>query len=71
MHAISTSRGELAAVFKVVLAHAVTLCDARFGNINLCEGEALRIVAMHGAQAPSDHLPAPQTCCGARWNLGR
>jgi transcriptional regulator with GAF, ATPase, and Fis domain len=66
---ISTSRGELAPVFEAVLAHAVKLCDARFGNINLCEGEAVRIVAMHGAPAayaeerrrhPIIH-PAPHT----------
>jgi GAF domain-containing protein len=36
-------------VFQAMLANAVRICEAKFGNLYLCEGDAFRIVAMHGA----------------------
>jgi GAF domain-containing protein len=46
---ISSSPGELEPVFHAMLANAVRICEAKFGNLYLCEGDAFRIVAMHGA----------------------
>jgi signal transduction histidine kinase len=46
---ISSSPGELQPVFDAMLANATRICDAQCGNLYLCEGDAFRIVAMHGA----------------------
>jgi GAF domain-containing protein len=46
---ISSSAGELEAAFQAMLANAVRLCGAKFGNLWLREGDAFRICAMHGA----------------------
>ena len=46
---ISSSPGELAPVFEVMLANAVRTCEAKFGSLYLCEGEAFRTVATHNA----------------------
>ncbi len=46
---ISSSPGELEPVFRAMLANAVQICGAKFGNLWLREGDRLRIGAMHGA----------------------
>ena len=46
---ISSSPGELEPVFQAMLENAVRVCEAKFGNLFLCEGDAFRIVALHGA----------------------
>jgi len=46
---ISSSPGKLEPVFEAVLANAVRICQANFGTLYLREGDALRVVAMHGA----------------------
>jgi GAF domain-containing protein len=46
---ISSSPGDLAPVFETMLANAVRICGAKFGNLFLCEGEGLRAVAFHDA----------------------
>jgi GAF domain-containing protein/anti-sigma regulatory factor (Ser/Thr protein kinase) len=46
---ISSSPGELEPVFQTLLENAVTICGAKFGNLFLREGDALRVVALHGA----------------------
>jgi GAF domain-containing protein len=46
---ISSSPGELQPVFDAVLANAVRLCQASYGHMWLCEGNAFRTVALHGA----------------------
>ena len=48
LHVISSSPGELAPIFEAILANAVRLCEATFGNVFLQEGGELRIVANHG-----------------------
>jgi GAF domain-containing protein len=44
---ISRSPGDLQPVFEAMLANATRLCDAQFGNLFLCEGENIRLVAAH------------------------
>jgi signal transduction histidine kinase len=48
---ISGSPGQLEPVFNAVLANAIRLCEASFGNLMLHEGDALRRVALHNAPA--------------------
>jgi GAF domain-containing protein len=46
---ISSSPGELEAVFQTMLENAVRVCGARFGILLLLEGDAFRAVALYGA----------------------
>jgi signal transduction histidine kinase len=46
---ISSSPGELNAVFQAILANATKLCEASYGTMWLCEGEAFRVAAQYGA----------------------
>ena len=46
---ISSSPGELQPVFDAMLANATRLCQASYGHMWLCEGNAFRTVALHGA----------------------
>jgi two-component system NtrC family sensor kinase len=48
---ISSSPGELEPVFEAVLANATRLCDAKFGTLNLYDGDAFRIMAVHNVPA--------------------
>jgi GAF domain-containing protein len=70
---IASSPGDLQRVFDIILANAVRLCEAKFGNLSLREGDAFRIVAMHGAtpawnqhvrERPVVHPPHPDTALG-------
>src|SRR5262249_14869536 len=45
--AISSSPGELKPVFETMLANATRLCDAKFGLLNLYDGDSFRQVAFH------------------------
>jgi len=49
LRVISSSPGELEPVFSSILMNATRLCDANFGSLYLCEGDAFRNVAMHNA----------------------
>jgi GAF domain-containing protein len=49
LRVISRSPGELKPVFDAMLANAIKLSDAKFGNIILSEGDALRVIALQGA----------------------
>ena len=49
---ISSSPGELNTVFETMLAKAVEICQAKFGTLMLREGDAFRIMAMHGELPP-------------------
>ena len=46
---ISSSPSELGPVFHTMLESATRICDAKFGNLLLVEGDAFRMVALHGA----------------------
>ncbi len=49
LRVISSSPGELGPVFRAMLANAVRLCEAKFGNLLLVQDNQLRMAAMHGA----------------------
>ena len=46
---ISSSPGRLEPVFQAMLANAVRICEARFGNLALYDGREMRMAAMHNA----------------------
>jgi GAF domain-containing protein len=50
LQVISRSPGELEPVFTSMLASATRICEAKFGNLLLREGEAFRWVAWYGEQ---------------------
>src|SRR4029453_15549010 len=54
---ISTSPAELEPVFQAMLANAVRICGAAFGNLWLREGDGFRIGATHGTpKAYADYV---------------
>src|SRR5262249_26568038 len=46
---ISSSPSDLEPVFDTILANATRLCEASYGALWLCEGDAFRAVALHGS----------------------
>jgi len=48
LQVISTSPGQLEPVFQAMLENATRICEAKFGALYLSEGDAFRIVALHG-----------------------
>ena len=44
---ISSSPGELEPIFNSILENATRICEAKFGTLNLYEGGAFRIAAVH------------------------
>jgi GAF domain-containing protein len=49
LQVISSSPGELQAVFEAMLANATRICGANFGMLNLYDGDSFRTVAFHNA----------------------
>ena len=49
LQVISRSPGDLEPVFNAMLDNAVRICDAKFGTLYLCDGDAFRAVAIHNA----------------------
>ena len=47
LRVISSSPGELKPVFETMLANATRLCDAKFGVLNLYEGDKFRTAALY------------------------
>jgi signal transduction histidine kinase len=56
LRVISSSPGELAPVFETMLANAVRICEAKFGNLLLYDGSAFRFAALHNAPQAWDEL---------------
>jgi two-component system, NtrC family, sensor kinase len=52
LQVISTSSGELGLVFETMLANALRICEATFGNMYLRDGEVFRIAAAHNTPLP-------------------
>ena len=46
---ISSSQGDLEPVFNTMLGNATRICEAKFGVLFLYEGDAFRVMALHGA----------------------
>src|SRR6266567_8048102 len=46
---ISSSPIDLEPVFETILANATRICEASYGTLFLCVGDAIRAVALHGA----------------------
>ena len=44
---ISSSPGELEPVFQAMLENATRICEAKFGVLQICEGDGFRAVALH------------------------
>src|SRR5262245_42151326 len=56
LRVISSSPGELQPVFESILAHATRICLAKFGMLNLYDGESFDTVAFHNA--PAEYVEA-------------
>ena len=56
LRVISRLPGELEAVFEAMLANAVRICEAKFGNLLLYDGNAFRFAALYGAPPAWDEL---------------
>jgi hypothetical protein len=71
LQVISGSAGDPQPVFEAILAKAVRICDAHFGNIHRWDGNAFYLVAAHNtppalaeARRRSPLLASPQTAPG-------
>ena len=51
LRVISSSPGELKPVFEAILENATRICEAKFGNLLLLEGDAFERVAFHNTPA--------------------
>jgi adenylate cyclase len=63
---LSGSHCDLRELFGTILASATELCQAKFGTLSLCEGDAFRIVAMHNVPAAFAELRRREPLIRAR-----
>jgi class 3 adenylate cyclase/putative methionine-R-sulfoxide reductase with GAF domain len=73
LHIISSSSGDLQPVFRTMLENAVRLCEAKFGNLWISEGDTFRVVALHNAPQAYVELRQrePVVCPGPETVMGR
>jgi len=73
LRVISSSPGDLQPVFEAILENATRICEAKFGNLWLREGDKFRIVAIHGGSSEyREYLFAePLVVPDARSTMGR
>ncbi|MGB7101077.1 MAG: GAF domain-containing protein, partial [Xanthobacteraceae bacterium] len=72
LRVISSSPGELQPAFQLILKNATRICEAKFGNLWLREGDKFRIVANYGGSREyrdfqlrnSLTIPDPRTAMG-------
>jgi class 3 adenylate cyclase/putative methionine-R-sulfoxide reductase with GAF domain len=57
---INSSPGRLEPVFNVMLEHAVRICDAKYGNLLLYDGQNFRVAARI-TSAPAESAESPRT----------
>jgi GAF domain-containing protein len=72
LQVISSSPGELEPVFQAILENATQICQAKFGGLYLCDGDAFRAAAFHNAPPAFVEQrtrglirPGPNTALGA------
>jgi hypothetical protein len=72
LRVISSSPGDLQAVFATMLDNATRICDAKFGNIYRWDGDALHLVATHNTppafaehRQPLPNRPDPNPSFGS------
>ena len=70
LQVISSSPGDLQPVFEAMLANAVRICDAKFGNIYRWDGELLHLVAAHNTP-PALAATRRRSAMRPTWNIGR
>jgi GAF domain-containing protein len=72
LRVISSSPGELDGVFQTMLGNATRICEAKFGALFLCEGDAFRMVSTHGVTpAVAEKLPTGPYRSSPNTALGR
>ena len=72
LRVISSSPGELDAVFRAILANATRLCEAKFGILYQCDGDVFQPVALQDAvPAYGDYLRREPPRADPRHGLGR
>jgi hypothetical protein len=68
---IASSPGDLQPVFSAILANAMRICEARFGNLLLYDGARFRAEVLHGAPPAYQELWREPRNVGPNTGAGR